>query len=105
METRALKQNGRPLHANSWKRNGRSRTVNSPKKKALTRREREVLACLAAGKMYKEISADLNVTLDTVRFHAKRIYKKLGVRSRTEAVLWLLGKGTLERSKTTQRCR
>jgi|SRR5438128_660964 DNA-binding NarL/FixJ family response regulator len=75
------------------------------KRTALTRREREVLAGLAAGKMYKEISDELSVTLDTIRFHSKRIYKKLGVRSRSEAILWLVREGTLESSKTTQRCR
>jgi DNA-binding NarL/FixJ family response regulator len=105
MEMRTSRKNRKSSPETSPKANVSRGKTHSPKKAILTRREREVLACLAEGKMYKEISDYLSVTLDTVRFHSKRIYKKLGVRSRTEAVLWFLREANLEKSKTTQRCR
>jgi len=57
----------------------------------LTPREQEVLQLLADGFRYKEIAAQLGVGLDTVRAHASRIYYKLHVSSRTEAVVKYLG--------------
>ncbi|HQY12717.1 MAG: LuxR C-terminal-related transcriptional regulator [Ferruginibacter sp.] len=53
--------------------------------KPLTRREQEVLAGLAKGHLYKEISHYLSISLDTVKKHCKNIYQKLNVRNRTEA--------------------
>ncbi|HNU87062.1 MAG TPA: LuxR C-terminal-related transcriptional regulator [Ferruginibacter sp.] len=51
----------------------------------LTRREKEVLALLAKGSLYKEIAQRLSISLDTVKKHCKNIYQKLNVRNRTEA--------------------
>ncbi len=53
----------------------------------LTPREREILGLLADGLLYKEISERLSIKFDTVGTHLKRIYRKLHVRSRTEAVM------------------
>jgi DNA-binding NarL/FixJ family response regulator len=53
----------------------------------LTPREQEILALLAQGAMYKEISNSLGISLNTVRMHLKHIYEKLHVQSRTEAAL------------------
>ena len=58
----------------------------------LTPREMEVLKQLALGNQYKEISANLNITVDGIRFHIRGIYNKLHVHSRTEAVLKYLGR-------------
>lgn len=52
----------------------------------LSAREKEVLKLLVEGKAYKMISAELNITYDTVRAHIKKIYEKLHVNSMTEAV-------------------
>jgi len=52
----------------------------------LTEREREVIELLASGSMYKEIADRLEITLETVRSHVKKIYDKLHAHSRTEAV-------------------
>ena len=52
----------------------------------LSPREQEVLECLAEGYLYKEISEKLDVGYETVRTYIRRIYDKLHVRSRTEAV-------------------
>jgi len=53
----------------------------------LTPREREVLEQLALGNRYKEISDNLGISLDGIRFHVRGVYNKLHVHSRTEAVL------------------
>jgi DNA-binding NarL/FixJ family response regulator len=58
----------------------------------LTARERGVLQLLAQGLAYKSISDQLGISIDTVRTHIRRIYDKLQVNSRTEAMLKYLGK-------------
>mgnify|MGYP002622702126 CR=1 FL=1 len=58
----------------------------------LTRREHEILSLLAKGYHYKEIAAQLSISMDTVRTHIHNLYEKLHVRSRTEAVIKYLGK-------------
>jgi DNA-binding NarL/FixJ family response regulator len=58
----------------------------------LTPREQEILASLAKGHSYKEIATDCGISGDTVRKHMVRIYEKLHVHSRTEAILKFLGK-------------
>jgi DNA-binding NarL/FixJ family response regulator len=53
----------------------------------LTLREKEILALLSKGNSYKIIAAGLEISLDTVRTHIKKIYEKLHVHCQTEAVL------------------
>ncbi|MFN3444981.1 MAG: DNA-binding response regulator, partial [Bacteroidia bacterium] len=50
----------------------------------LTEREREVINCLLDGLSYKLIADRLNISIDTVRFRIKSIYKKLHVNSKAE---------------------
>ena len=57
----------------------------------LSDRENEVLTYLAKGYRYKEIADILSISVLTVRSHLRRIYEKLHVRSRTEAVVKYLG--------------
>jgi len=57
----------------------------------LSPREREVLESLAAGRTYKHIGTDMGVSIHTVRTYIRRIYEKLHVQSRTEAVAKFLG--------------
>lgn len=52
----------------------------------LSAREQEVLEQLAQGLLYKEIAAQLGISESTVRQHIHRIYEKLHVSNRTEAV-------------------
>lgn len=54
---------------------------------ALSRRELDVLAMLAAGLSNAEIGARLFVSEHTVKWHLQHVYGKLGVKSRTRAVL------------------
>lgn len=51
----------------------------------LSSRERDVLALLATGATNREIAAQLFLGPDTVKKHASSVYRKLGVRNRTEA--------------------
>ncbi|MDJ0767579.1 MAG: helix-turn-helix transcriptional regulator [Ilumatobacter sp.] len=53
----------------------------------LTRREREVLGELSAGRSNAEIGERLHIGPETVKTHVSRILTKLGVRSRLEAVV------------------
>lgn len=55
----------------------------------LSERESQVLHLLAQGRMYKEIADLLGITNNTVACYIRRIYEKLHVRSRMEAVLKL----------------
>lgn len=57
----------------------------------LTQREKEILRSLSKGLRYKEIAAQLNIGLETVRTHARNIYEKLQVQSRTEAINKIMG--------------
>lgn len=57
----------------------------------LSAREKEVLDMLAEGFLYKEISDKLHLGLGTIKTYVRRIYEKLHVQSRTEAVVKYLG--------------
>jgi DNA-binding NarL/FixJ family response regulator len=59
---------------------------NSGGAEDLTAREREVLQLLACGDLYKEIAEHLGISVPTVNAHIRRIYEKLHVRSRAQAV-------------------
>jgi DNA-binding CsgD family transcriptional regulator len=59
----------------------------------LSKREQEVAALLLQGMSNQQIANHLGITESTVEFHLNHIYTKLGVGSRTEAIL-LLGKTT-----------
>jgi DNA-binding NarL/FixJ family response regulator len=57
----------------------------------LSTREREILALVAKGARNKEVSEQLDIALDTVQTHLRRIYKKLHVHSRTAAAMAVRG--------------
>jgi DNA-binding NarL/FixJ family response regulator len=63
-----------------------ARQATIPQKASLSPREKEVLECLAQGRAYKQIGDQLGVSIDTIRTYIRRIYEKLHVCSRTEAV-------------------
>ena len=64
----------------------------------LSSRECEVLDQLSNGACNQDLAESLGVTISTVEKHLTNIYKKLGVTSRTEAVLWWLEKGGVFRN-------
>lgn len=59
----------------------------APAANPLSRRERDVLAVLAEGRTNKEIAMVLGVRPKTVMHYTTALYRKLGVRNRTEAVI------------------
>jgi len=50
----------------------------------LTAREMEIMNLLLTGKMLKECAADMNISVDTVKFHTRNVYRKLGIQGRSE---------------------
>ena len=60
---------------------------------ALTDRELDVLQRLAHGRSTREVADEMGVSDETVKSHVKQIFKKLGVRDRTQAVAEALRRG------------
>lgn len=58
----------------------------APELATLTTREKEILDLLAKGYLYKEIAAELFISIETVKRHIHNIYEKLHVQTRTEAL-------------------
>ncbi|MDP4262172.1 MAG: response regulator transcription factor [Bacteroidota bacterium] len=58
----------------------------------LTPKEKEILKALAKGLRYKEIADEMKISMETVRSHARKIYEKLHVQSRTEALNKVYGR-------------
>jgi DNA-binding CsgD family transcriptional regulator len=55
----------------------------------LTRQERQVAAIVGTGHTNREAADQLFVSPRTIDFHLRNIYKKVGIRSRTELAVWL----------------
>jgi DNA-binding NarL/FixJ family response regulator len=68
----------------------------SPELESLTPRELEVFRHIACGRSNAEIPQLLYVTDETVNTHASRIFMKLGVRDRTQAVILAYEHGVIE---------
>jgi len=58
----------------------------------LTPKEKEILKELSKGLRYKEIADVMQISMETVRSHARHIYEKLHVQSRTEALNKVYGR-------------
>lgn len=65
----------------------RKTPTNQPLIEPLSEREREILALIANGLKNKEIAEQMVISLNTVLYHTKNIYNKLGVNRRTQAIL------------------
>jgi len=61
-------------------------SIPVPEGEELSPREQEVLELLARGYLYKEIAERLNISVPTVNTYVRRMYEKLHVRSRAQAV-------------------
>ncbi len=61
-------------------------TITGHSSPRLTDRENELLGLLSEGLLYKEIAPEMGITLGTVKQHIHRIYEKLHVNNRTEAI-------------------
>jgi two-component system, NarL family, response regulator len=65
-------------------------------KPSLTAREAEILTALVDGRSNKELASQLFVSEDTVKFHLKGIFQKLGVLDRTQAVVAAVKQGIVK---------
>lgn len=63
----------------------------TPEAAVLTPREKEVLNLIAKGLLYKEIAEQLGISFHTVRQHIGKIYEKLHVQNKTEAINKVFG--------------
>jgi DNA-binding NarL/FixJ family response regulator len=63
---------------------------------ALSRREHQVLVLIGHGFTNADIAADLGTSERTVSTQAIAMYRKIGVRSRTQAALWAVAHGIVE---------
>lgn len=59
----------------------------------LTVRERETLAHIATGKSNDEIAREMQISLNSVKSYIRNAYRKTGVQSRSQAVLWAVSHG------------
>jgi DNA-binding NarL/FixJ family response regulator len=69
----------------------------------LTRREREVLTCVAQGISNQEIAQKLFISEQTVKTHLTHIFAKLSVKNRLAAALAFLGTGTASQAWPAER--
>jgi DNA-binding NarL/FixJ family response regulator len=84
-----VKRGGSPMTSNIARKvvqSFRQIPVQGPAAEQLSPREQEVLNLLAEGYLYKEIAERLNISIPTVNTYVRRMYEKLHVRSRAQAV-------------------
>ena len=60
----------------------------------LTEREREILESLSKGMTNQQLAENFEISLNTVKFHLKNLYGKMGVENRAQAVAKYLGRAT-----------
>lgn len=83
----------RAVHYRCWATPGLGAT--SPERPPLTSRQIDCLRWVAAGKSDSDIALLLGISTDTVHFHIEEAKRRLGVRSRVQAVAHLVLDGTL----------
>jgi len=86
---REVKSGGSPMTANIARKVVKAfHQITAPQTGTaeLSTRESEVLQLLAQGYLYKEIADSLGISLPTVNTYIRRIYEKLHVRSRAQAI-------------------
>lgn len=66
---------------------GSASQTGNPDAPTLTPRQEQVLRCICSGLSNKQIARELKLTEATVKMHIKMIFAKLGVNSRTQAIL------------------
>jgi DNA-binding NarL/FixJ family response regulator len=86
---REVHSGGSPMTSNIARKVVQALQVTTSKAKStdqLSKRENEVLSLLAQGYLYKEIADAIGICLPTVNSYIRRIYEKLQVQSRAQAV-------------------
>lgn len=64
--------------------------INASLNEPLSEREFEILQAVSTNQTNKEIGESLFISINTVKFHLKKVYEKLGVANRKEALHFLL---------------
>ncbi len=64
--------------------------------RVLSRREAEVVGLIAAGLSNRDIAARMFLTANTLKSYIRSAYRKMGVRSRSQAVAWAFSHGLTE---------
>jgi DNA-binding NarL/FixJ family response regulator len=59
----------------------------------LTKREGEVLRQMANGLTNEQIAGVLHISYETIKEHVQHIFRKIGVKDRTQAAVWAVRKG------------
>lgn len=77
------------------RRYGGDTVAPAPRRLELSEREQDVLRCMSRGRTYRQAADDLDVSVDTVRDHVRRIYRKLQVHSAAEAVALAVREGLI----------
>lgn len=80
---------------------GRARLAIPRSDRLLTQREIDTLQAASRGLTNRAIARELAVTEHTVKFHLTSIYRKLNLRSRTEATHWAVENGFLQRAPSS----
>jgi DNA-binding NarL/FixJ family response regulator len=88
-----LEQGGSPMSSQiARKIIGHFKETKKPGHEDLTLKENEILLLLSKGFLYKEIAVKLSITVGTVTQHIHRIYQKLHVDNRIEAINKVFGR-------------
>jgi DNA-binding NarL/FixJ family response regulator len=64
--------------------------ARDPRGKELTFRERQIIRLVSLAKLNKEIAFELHLSEGTIKEYLHRIFRKVGVRNRTDLALWCL---------------
>jgi len=62
------------------------RSLKRDPRESLTEREKTLLSALAKGRTNTELAAELDISINTVKFHLRNLYEKLGLNNRSQAI-------------------
>lgn len=69
------------------------RALKQDPREGLTGREKTMLAALAKGRTNTELATELGISVNTVKFHLRNLYEKLGLRNRSQAIAFHYANG------------
>lgn len=73
------------------------RSLNSDPIERLTARERALLTALSRGLSNKELAAQLDISVNTIKFHLRNLFDKLSVKNRAQAIALFFARGLASR--------
>ena len=69
------------------------RSLKRDPRESLTTREKALLVALAKGRTNTELATELGISINTVKFHLRNLYEKLGLRNRAQAIAFHYANG------------